>query len=156
MLPPPNCQPPANAYIRKRSSLVEALNNSIFPPSPDIGQHRRSVDISTVIDYDNNYMMNDCEQRRIERVYSVKQVVQRVNDDYDYFGRIIPQDDQHPSQEKITKEPCLFRRSIAASKFSTIQKEAFRMDIAWIGNASMADVGKTFGSGKASESDRRR
>uniref|UniRef100_A0A0M3I548 Ovule protein n=1 Tax=Ascaris lumbricoides TaxID=6252 RepID=A0A0M3I548_ASCLU len=71
-------QSSANAYIRKRSSLVEALNNSIFPPSPDVEKHRRSVDISSTMDYENRYVNNGYEPYRIERVYSVKHFLRKV------------------------------------------------------------------------------
>uniref|UniRef100_A0A915A9K8 Spermatogenesis-associated protein 13 n=1 Tax=Parascaris univalens TaxID=6257 RepID=A0A915A9K8_PARUN len=94
MLPPSNYQSSANAYIRKRSSLVEALNNSIFPPSPDVEKHRRSVDICSTMDYENHYVNSGYEPYRIDRVYSIKHFLRKVNNDYDCFGGTIPVDEQ--------------------------------------------------------------
>lgn len=77
MVPPPNYQVSANAYIRKRSSLVEALNNSIFPPSPN-PKRCTLIDFPSTADCQNNNMSDiSCIARRS----SVRKYINRVAND---------------------------------------------------------------------------
>ncbi|VDN22084.1 unnamed protein product [Gongylonema pulchrum] len=95
MLPPPTYQMRANAYIRKRSSLVEALSNSLFSETDDNDDDDEESVVAPVngahdcamnsIYNDNNNvnrMMSkvlpppSCQKSslQVEQVYSVKRV----------------------------------------------------------------------------------